>query len=51
MGVSNTTSTGPSRVARNTLAIFTQPNLWDVVDTEKVVDFATFSRGVIEKNY
>lgn len=38
-------------VARNTLAVFTQPNLWEMVDREKRVDFARFARGVVEKNY
>lgn len=36
------------RVARNTLAVFTQPNLWEKVgDT----DFAGFARGVVERNH
>lgn len=39
------------RVARNTIAVFTQPNLWDVVDKDKGIDFAGFARGVVEKNY
>lgn len=39
------------RVARNTIAVFTQPNLWDIVDKEKGIDFAGFARGVVEKNY
>ncbi|KAI9703021.1 MAG: hypothetical protein M1820_006012 [Bogoriella megaspora] len=37
-----------SRVARNTLAVFTQPNLWEKVgDT----DFAGFAKGIVEKNH
>ncbi|KAI9686397.1 MAG: hypothetical protein M1822_003742 [Bathelium mastoideum] len=36
------------RVARNTLAVFTQPNLWEKVgDT----DFAGFARDVVERNH
>lgn len=37
------------RVARNTLAVFTQPNLWDKVDERR--DFAAFARGIVEKNH
>ena len=40
-----------ARVARNTLAVFTQPNLWEIVDRERGIDFAGFARGVVEKNY
>jgi isopenicillin N synthase-like dioxygenase len=36
-------------VARNTLAVFTQPNLWEMVDGER--DFATFAREVVERNH
>ena len=35
------------RVARNTLAVFTQPNLGEVVDRERGVDFAGFAKGVV----
>ena len=36
------------KVARNTLAVFTQPNLWEKVgDT----DFAEFARSVVERNH
>lgn len=37
------------RVARNTLAVFTQPNLWEKVDSER--NFATFAREIVEKNH
>ncbi|KAI9705930.1 MAG: hypothetical protein M1836_005336 [Candelina mexicana] len=37
------------RVARNTLAVFTQPNLWEMVDGER--DFGAFARGVVERNH
>lgn len=37
------------KVARNTLAVFTQPNLWEMVDETR--DFAAFARGVVEKNH
>ncbi len=42
-------SAGGGRVARNTLAVFTQPNLWEMVDGER--DFAAFARGVVERNH
>jgi hypothetical protein len=38
------------KVARNTLAVFTQPNLGEVVDGERGITFAEFARGVVEKN-
>ncbi len=38
------------RIARNTLAIFTQPNLGEVVDLEQGVTFGEFARGIVEKN-
>ena len=38
-----------SSVARNTLAIFTQPNLWEMVDERR--DFATFAREIVERNH
>lgn len=41
---------GGETVARNTLAVFTQPNLGELVDTEKGITFAEFARGVVEKN-
>jgi len=39
-----------ARVARNTLAVFTQPNLGDLVDRENGITFGEFARGVVEKN-
>jgi hypothetical protein len=36
-------------VARNTLAVFTQPNLWETVGDGK--DFATFAREIVERNH
>jgi isopenicillin N synthase-like dioxygenase len=41
---------GGGKVARNTLAVFTQPNLGELVDAEKGITFAEFARGVVEKN-
>ncbi|MCJ1439327.1 hypothetical protein MMC27_008719 [Xylographa pallens] len=41
---------GSIRVARNTLAVFTQPNLEEVVDREKGTTFAQFARGVMERH-
>lgn len=38
------------RIARNTLAVFTQPNLGDVVDERGKV-FGEFARGVVERTY
>lgn len=38
------------QIARNTLAVFTQPNLWEVVDKERRLDFAGFSKEVVERN-
>ncbi|KAF1914160.1 hypothetical protein BDU57DRAFT_477960 [Ampelomyces quisqualis] len=37
------------KVARNTLAVFTQPNLWDRLD--EVRDFAAFAKETVEKNH
>ena len=41
--------TGQRRIARNTLAVFTQPNLAEEVDSG--LTFAEFARGVVQKNY
>jgi hypothetical protein len=41
---------GGGKVARNTLAVFTQPNLEELVDTDKVITFADFAREIVEKN-
>ncbi|KAF1973722.1 Clavaminate synthase-like protein [Bimuria novae-zelandiae CBS 107.79] len=37
------------KVARNTLAVFTQPNLWEMVDGRR--DFAAFAKEIVEKNH
>ncbi|KAF2662591.1 Clavaminate synthase-like protein [Lophiostoma macrostomum CBS 122681] len=37
------------KVARNTLAVFTQPNLWDMLDERR--DFAAFAKEIVEKNH
>ncbi|KAL6706427.1 hypothetical protein ACN47E_005533 [Coniothyrium glycines] len=37
------------KVARNTLAVFTQPNLWDKIDERR--DFAAFAKEIVEKNH
>lgn len=42
--------TGRGRIARNTLAVFTQPNLDELVDTEMGITFGEFARGIVEKN-
>ena len=36
-------------IARNTLAVFTQPNLWEKVDENR--DFAAFAREIVERNH
>lgn len=41
---------GGSATARNTLAVFTQPNLGELVDCESGINFGEFARGVVEKN-
>ncbi len=38
------------RIARNTLAVFTQPNLGELLDREKGITFGEFARGVVSKN-
>jgi isopenicillin N synthase-like dioxygenase len=37
-------------IARNTLAVFTQPNLDEIVDAEQDITFGEFARGIVEKN-
>lgn len=39
-----------AKIARNTLAVFTQPNLDEVVDTRNGLTFGEFARGVVKKN-
>lgn len=39
-----------ARVARNTLAVFTQPNLDDEVDMARHLTFGEFARGVVASN-
>jgi isopenicillin N synthase-like dioxygenase len=41
---------GGSAIARNTLAVFTQPNLDELVDSKSGINFGEFARGVVEKN-
>jgi len=38
------------RIGRNTLAVFTQPNLGEIVDSEQEISFGEFARGIVEKN-
>lgn len=40
---------GGEHVARNTIAVFTQPNLWVKVDEERGMDFAQLAEEVITK--
>jgi hypothetical protein len=40
---------GDGKIARNTLAVFTQPNLWEMVDEKR--DFATFAREIVSRNH
>ncbi|KAK6379011.1 uncharacterized protein PV06_10369 [Exophiala oligosperma] len=39
-----------SKIARNTLAVFTQPNLDELVDLNTGLTFGEFARGVVKKN-
>ncbi len=41
---------GSGRIARNTLAVFTQPNLGEEVDMERHITFGEFARSIITKN-
>lgn len=43
-------SVSDGRVARNTLAVFTQPNLGEEVDNEQHITFGEFARGIVAKN-
>ncbi|KIW02329.1 uncharacterized protein PV09_06474 [Verruconis gallopava] len=38
-----------AKIARNTLAVFTQPNLWEMVDEKR--DFAAFAKEIVERNH
>ncbi|KAJ2893808.1 clavaminate synthase [Zalerion maritima] len=38
------------RIARNTLAVFTQPNLGELVDVKGGLNFGEFAKGVVAKN-
>lgn len=38
------------KIARNTLAVFTQPNLNEEVDRDQHITFAEFARGIVTKN-
>ena len=38
------------KIARNTLAVFTQPNLNEIVDERTQKDFGTFSQEIVERN-
>lgn len=48
-GVTGTESE-EAAIARNTLAVFMQPNLGDLVDLDQGLTFGEFARGIIEKN-
>ncbi|KAK1085470.1 hypothetical protein LTR33_002080 [Friedmanniomyces endolithicus] len=43
--VRGTTADKGGRIARNTLAVFTQPNLWEVVDDQR--DFASLAQAIL----
>ncbi len=43
-------SVSDGRIARNTLAVFTQPNLGEEVDIAQHLTFGEFARGVVTKN-
>lgn len=38
-------------IARNTLAVFTQPNLHEIVDVDARQTFGQFAKGVVEQTY
>lgn len=38
-------------IARNTLAVFTQPNLWEVVDESRELDFAGLAKEMFARTY
>ncbi|SPO02182.1 uncharacterized protein DNG_04855 [Cephalotrichum gorgonifer] len=38
------------KIARNTLAVFTQPNLGEEVDIKQHITFGEFARGIVAKN-
>ena len=38
------------KIARNTLAVFTQPNLGEEVDMDQHITFGEFARGIVAKN-
>lgn len=42
---------GKGKIARNTLAVFTQPNLWEIVDEGRGLDFAGLAKEVFERTY
>lgn len=37
-------------IARNTIAVFTQPNLGEIVDLDQGITFGEFARGIVAKN-
>lgn len=43
-------SLSDGKIARNTLAVFTQPNLGEEVDMEQHITFGEFARGIVAKN-
>ena len=47
---SGSAKNGMNGVTRNTLAVFTQPNLGEIVDPERGSTFAEFARGIVERN-
>lgn len=47
--VRGTSANSGSSIARNTLAVFTQPSLWEKVDEKR--DFALFAKEIVEKNH
>ena len=46
----NTRREAGTRVARNTLAVFTQPNLGEIVDRERGTTFAEFAKATLDRN-
>jgi hypothetical protein len=49
-GDANGVASAPNKIARNTLAVFTQPNLAEVIDSATGMTFAEFAREIVGKN-
>ncbi|KIY02845.1 uncharacterized protein Z520_01310 [Fonsecaea multimorphosa CBS 102226] len=50
VNVADPNANAMTKIARNTLAVFTQPNLDEPVDLETGLTFGEFARGVVKRN-